>query len=160
MRELTIIVAQYFIVLSVLGALAVFLLQKRKDKKNFIIRLIIGGIIALIIAYIARHFYYDTRPFVAGHFTPWFSHGADNGFVSDHTLLASFLAFTCYFYNKWAGLGLLGLAVGIGAARVASGVHHWADIISAIIISLIAALLALLISQKIGQKGEVKKTSK
>lgn len=148
MRELTIIVAEYLIILSALGAIGVFFSLKREDKKQFVIRLIIGGVLALAIAWIARKFYYDPRPFVAGHFTPWFHHAADNGFVSDHTLAASFLAFTCYFYKKWVGVALLTLAVGIGAARVYSGVHHWLDIISAIIISLVTSLIAVFITKK------------
>ncbi len=149
MHELTIIVAKYFIGLSIIATIALLVeVALRRGKREIYIvvaRLILGGIIALIIAYIARKLYNDPRPFVVGHFKPWISHAADNGFVSDHTLLASFLAFTCYFYKKWVGVALLGLAVGIGAARVAAGVHHWADIGSAIGISLVSALLALYI---------------
>lgn len=155
MRELTIIVAEYLIILSALGAIGVFFSVKSGDKKQFVIRLVIGGVLALAIAWLARKFYYDPRPFVAGHFTPWFPHAADNGFVSDHTLAASFLAATSYFYKKWVGVALLALAIGIGAARVYSGVHHWPDIISAIIISTVSALIAMLITQKlVAQKSK------
>lgn len=151
MRELTIIVAKYFVFLSVLATIAllveVALKRDKNEKYVFVARLVIGGIIALIIAEVARKLYSDPRPFVVGHFKPWISHAADNGFVSDHTLLASFLAFSCYFYKKWVGIVLLALAVGIGAARVAAGVHHWVDIGSAIGISLVAAILAYLLTK-------------
>lgn len=156
MRELTIIVAKYFIYLSILVTVAliveVTLRRGNREKYIFIGRYVVGGIIALALAYLARKLYYDPRPFVVGHFKPWISHAADNGFVSDHTLLASFLAFTCFFYRKWVGVALLVLAVGIGAARIYAGVHHWADIGSAIGISLVAAIIVLLLSKFFEEK--------
>lgn len=145
MHETVSIVAQYFIVLSVLGTLIIFLKQDLVGKKTYVTKLVAGGILALIFAEIARKLYYDPRPFVVGHFTPYFGHGADNGFVSDHTLFASFLAFSAWVYCRKASLVLLALAVLIGAARVIAGVHHWADIGSAIAISLLAAYLAHLL---------------
>lgn len=151
MRTAVIIIAQYFIVLSLLGTFIIFLNRDRTGKKSFVARLIIGGILAIIIAVIARHLYSDPRPFVVGHFQPYFHHAPDNGFVSDHTLLASFLAFSAWFYNRKASILLLILAVLIGAARVIAGVHHWVDIASAIGISLLAAWLAHLIVGKISQ---------
>lgn len=145
MHELVIIVAQYFIAIPVLATIALLVSVALKDKRQsyvFLARLILGGILALAIAWIARKLYNDPRPFVVGHFKPYFSHAADNGFISDHTLAASFLAFSCYFYRKWIGLALLAVAILIGWARVIAGVHHWTDIVSAIIVSLFAAVIA------------------
>lgn len=152
MHALVVFTAQYLIILSVIVVAAVFWrLKAAKKRKSFLIDLVLSGLIALLIAVIARHFYYDPRPFVAGNFTPYFPHGADNGFVSDHTLLASLLAFVCLFYYKKAGLFLLALAVLIGFSRVVAGVHHVADVVSAIIISLLAALIARFIVRKCSQ---------
>lgn len=135
--------AKYFIVLSVLGALAVWLRHGKRQKIRFILLAIFGGIITLILAKIGSHVYYDTRPFVAGHFTPYFSHGADNGFPSDHTLLASFLAFLSWQYSRKAGIVLLVIAVLIGLSRVIAGVHHLTDVIGSIIFALIGVLIAV-----------------
>lgn len=157
MHEIVSIVAQYFIVFSLLGTLAVFLKQDLTSKKAYVAKLVVGGIFALIFAEIARKIYYDPRPFVVGHFTPYFSHGTDNGFVSDHTLFASFLAFSAWVYSRKASLALLALAILIGAARVIAGVHHWADIISAIAISLLAAYLAHLLANLLIAKFHSKK---
>lgn len=157
MHELVIVVAKYFIALSVLVTIVVWLFLNKNDKKILVVQLISGGIIALIIAYIARHFYNDPRPFVEGHFKPYFPHAADNGFISDHTLLASFLAFSVYFYKKWVGLLLIILAIVIGTARVIAGVHHWRDILAAFIVSFIASLLALAITHHLKPKKRYKK---
>ena len=54
------------------------------------------GVIALILG----HLYYNPRPFVVGNFTPLISHSVDNGFPSDHVLLASAIASILYFFSK------------------------------------------------------------
>lgn len=152
MHALVVFTAQYLIVLSVIiVALVFWRLKSGSKRKSFLIDLILSGLIALLIALIARYFYYDPRPFVAGNFTPYFAHSADNGFVSDHTLLASLLAFVCLFYYKKAGLFLLALAFLIGISRVIAGVHHAADVVSAIIISLLAVLITRFIVKKCSQ---------
>lgn len=145
MHEAVKIVAQYFIVLSVLGALYVWLRLDARGKKRFIVQGIVGGVIALVLAEIAKHVYYDPRPFVAGHFTPYFGHSTDNGFPSDHTLLTAFLGFLVLYYRRSWGWALLVLAAIIGAARVIAGVHHAQDIIGAFVFAGLGALLAWLI---------------
>jgi undecaprenyl-diphosphatase len=135
-------IAKYFIILALLGALAVWLRLKNKQKLEAVAVLIVGGIITYALAKIGGHFFYDTRPFVAGHFTPYFSHGADNGFPSDHTLLAGLLAWTAFCYRKRAGVALLVLAAIIGLSRVIAGVHHLADIVGSLIFSAIGVWIA------------------
>ncbi|HEX7368530.1 MAG TPA: phosphatase PAP2 family protein [Candidatus Saccharimonadales bacterium] len=149
MHGIVTFIAKYFIVLSVLGAFIVWLRLDKKQKIRFIAVAIGAGIIALILAKLGGHFYYDTRPFVAGHFTPYFSHGADNGFPSDHTLLASFLAFISWKYSRKAGIALLILAIIIGLSRVVAGVHHLTDIIGSIVFALLGVLIASWIEHRI-----------
>lgn len=157
MHEVVIIVAKYFIVLSALIALYVWLRLSTNDKKRFIIQGIIGGIIALILAEVGKHIYNDPRPFVVGHFTPYFSHGTDNGFPSDHTLLTSFLGFLVICYRKNIGWILLVIAALIGAARVIAGVHHVVDIIGAFVFAGIGALIAGWAVNKIIKNKKTKK---
>lgn len=145
MHEVVIIVAKYFIVLSVLGAVAVWLRVSAPEKKRFILLGVLGAIFSLVLAKIGSKLYYDPRPFVSGHLVPYFSHAADNGFPSDHTLFASFLAFTTWHFSRKAGVGLFVIAVLIGLARVIAGVHHPADIIGSILFALIGVTLACLI---------------
>ena len=40
------------------------------------------------------------RPFVVQHVAPLFPRDADNGFPSDHTLLATFFAVCVFFYSR------------------------------------------------------------
>lgn len=142
MHETIIIIAKYFIGLSALVALAVWLKLSLAQKKRFVLVSIAGGGLSLGLAKIGAKLYYDTRPFVTSHLTPYFSHAADNGFPSDHTLLASFLGFIVWRYNRRAGSLLLGLAVLIGLSRVIAGVHHLSDIVGSFIFAFIGAWLA------------------
>lgn len=149
MHETVIIIAKYFIVLAVLIAFAVWLRVSTPQKKRFIVLAVLGGIFSLALAKLGSKLYSDPRPFVAGHFTPYFSHAPDNGFPSDHTLLTSFLAFTTWRFSRLSGTAVLALAVLIGASRVIAGVHHWLDIAGSIVIAFIGVWLASLIANRL-----------
>lgn len=151
MHELVIIVAKYFIVLSVLGAVAVWLKLPRPDKKQFIVVALLGAVLSLVLAKIGSKLFYDPRPFVAGHFAPYFTHANDNGFPSDHTLFASFLAFVSWKYNRAAGAALLAVAILVGLSRCIAGVHHLADILGSIVFAAAGVCLAALIVRRLGK---------
>lgn len=150
MNEIIIIIAKYFILLPVVAALVVFFqLKGKKAKRNFAITIIVGGIATILLARVASAIWYDPRPFVVGHFTPLIPHAADNGFPSDHTLLAAFIGWTILRYSRKYGIVVLSAALLIGMARVLAGVHHVPDIIGSFVISAIAALLVMFIMNKI-----------
>ena len=137
MHSLIIIVAKDFIIIPALIACIVWLRLDRHLKKEFIVLALGSAIITVILAVIGSRLFNDPRPFVAGHFTPYFAHGSDNGFPSDHTLLGSLLAFLAYKYDrKLGGLALL-FTLAIGLARILAGVHHLIDIIGAIVFAAI-----------------------
>lgn len=142
MHDVVTFVAKYFILLSVAGTLLVWLKVSTAEKKRFILLAFVAAVFTLVLAKAASHLYYDPRPFVAGHFTPYFSHAADNGFPSDHTLLASFLAFTTWVYSRKAGVALFVLAILIGASRVIAGVHHPLDIVGSVVFAFVGVWLA------------------
>lgn len=141
MHEIVILIAKYLIVLSVLLAALAWFRLDTFHKKRFVAAAIIGAILALLIAKIGSKFFYNPRPFVVGHFTPYFSHGNDNGFPSDHTLFTSFIAALVLWYSRKIGAVLFAIALAVGLARVTAGVHHLIDIIGAIIFGTIGAYL-------------------
>ena len=99
------------------------------------------GVVAFVIAKIGAHFYYDPRPFVTGNFTPLIPHAADNGFPSDHTLLATVIAVVGYYWDKRVGRNLAIVAAVIAVSRVYVGVHHIIDVVASIVIALVAGLV-------------------
>ncbi|HVS58303.1 MAG TPA: phosphatase PAP2 family protein [Candidatus Saccharimonadales bacterium] len=136
MHQLTIDIAKYLLIVPVLIVVLVWVFQKKwSDRIRMATLLVCGGLLAILLAKVAGHFFYDTRPFVAGHFKPWTPHAADNGFPSDHTLLAAFLTYVVTVYSWRWGLVSLACAIAIGAARVIIGVHHITDIIGSFVIA-------------------------
>ncbi len=76
------------------------------------------------------------RPFVALGLSPLFAHAANTSFPSDHTLLGVALATPFLKRARWFGLGLLALALLIGLARVAAGVHYPSDVLGGAMLGL------------------------
>ncbi|MFA6973123.1 MAG: phosphatase PAP2 family protein [Parcubacteria group bacterium] len=133
--------AKYLIVLSGIIFLA-YLLQQSGDKQK---QIILFAIISLPTIYVAAKLaslvYFDPRPFVVGNFAPLIPHAADNGFPSDHTLLAGALSAVIFFFHKKIGLILLVVALVVGGARVLAGVHHAVDVVGSIGIAFFVAYL-------------------
>ena len=142
MHSLVIFVAKYFIVLSVGIAAYAWWQLNRAQKKAYILLAIVAGILSLLFAKASSKLYYDPRPFITGHFTPYFPHGNDNGFPSDHTLLSSFLAWLTLCYSRRLGWLMLLISVLIGGARVIARVHHVTDVVGAIMLSGAAVWLS------------------
>jgi undecaprenyl-diphosphatase len=106
---------------------------------------VIAVLIAVILAKIAGSLYFHPRPFVTEHIKPLVSHGADNGFPSEHTIAAMTLATVIYFYRKkFAAIAFL-LAIFVGLGRVLAHVHSPIDIAGGLIIGLVAGYLGYLI---------------
>jgi undecaprenyl-diphosphatase len=139
--SIIVFVAQYFLYLGVIVTVLFWLRCDRTTKIELLVRLVVGGVLALALSNLGAHLYYDTRPFVTEHVKPLFAHAPDNGFPSDHALLTSFLAFTVLLYSRKMGAVLLGIAVAVGAARVAAHVHTPVDIAGSFVISALSALV-------------------
>jgi undecaprenyl-diphosphatase len=139
---------KYLIAVSVLLIALLFFRIKKNQRKRFAIQLVLGGLLALVISRIVTHLYYDPRPFVSDGAKALYSSSTDNGFPSDHTLLASLLAFTALIYSRKIGAIMLALAVLVAWGRVAGGVHHAVDVLASFAISGVAVLAAKLIVDK------------
>ena len=140
MDSIIVFVAKYFFVISVVAVGVYWLLASKSVRWRLIWEMVIGGALAIALAKIGTHFYYDTRPFVSQHIKPLFSHAPDNGFPSDHTLLTSFIGFTMLAYSRRLGVLLLLNALLVGASRVAAHVHSPIDIIGSFVFAGIAVL--------------------
>lgn len=152
MHTLDTFIAQYFILFALLLAAYAWWRLPRELKKSYAILAVAAGLLSLVLAKIGSHLYYDPRPFVSDHVTPYFGHSTDNGFPSDHTLLAAFLAFFTLGYNRKIGGILLGVTVLIGGARVIAGVHHTVDVVGSCVIAGIAVSIAYLVRAKLSDR--------
>jgi len=149
MDELIKLIAKYLIIVPVLINLYIFWKLNKADRKRMALIALAGGLLSLILAKIGGHFYNDVRPQFRDGSTPLFGHSNDNGFPSDHTLLASFLGFLALGYSRKLGAAVLVCAVLIGWARVAAHVHHLNDIVGSFVITAIAYLAAKFLVDKL-----------
>jgi undecaprenyl-diphosphatase len=148
MNTIIIICAKYLIIIPIIAVIIWFIRLPRHEKKQAFFFGLITLPLAYIFAKIAGHFYFDARPFVVGNFTPLIPHAADNGFPSDHTLLAGALAASVMCSSRKFSIALWIIAILIGISRVAAGIHHWGDIAGSIVIVLLAALIAHLVLKR------------
>jgi undecaprenyl-diphosphatase len=142
-KALIIFGAKYILFVSAAIAFLYFLKQSRERRKEIIVFALVLLPLSYAAAKIISHFYFDPRPFVVGHFTPLIPHAPDNGFPSDHTLLASAIAAVIFRFDKKTGLFLFFMALVIGLARILSGVHHAADIAGSILVVLAVYFFSL-----------------
>ncbi|MGC1418514.1 MAG: phosphatase PAP2 family protein [Acidimicrobiales bacterium] len=141
MHSLIIFVGKYFFILSLVFVGAYWLRARVPVKIGLAGRVIVGGALAAVLAVLAGHLHYDTRPFVTHHLVPLIPHAADNGFPSDHALLTAFLGFTMLLYSRALGAVLLVIAVLVGAARVAAHIHNPQDIVASFVIAALSVVI-------------------
>jgi len=127
----------------------VYILFLYKEKRNQTLLLALLTLpVAFIFGKVASLFIDNPRPFVVEGITPLIQHIADNGFPSDHTLLATTLACIVFVYNKPLGAILLGLSILVGVSRVLAGVHHYLDVSGSVLIAVFATYLATVVIQR------------
>ena len=140
--QLIIFAAKYlFVVLPAIGFLWFVRLPPRQKKEAMLLG-VITGLLALASGRFVAMFFFDPRPFVAGHFQPLIPHEPDNGFPSDHTLLSSAVAMTVFLRDRRIGALLWVLVLLVGAGRIASGLHSPVDVAGSILFAIIAGVVA------------------
>jgi undecaprenyl-diphosphatase len=136
MNAIVIFGAKYLIYFLIASAVYCFFTIEKSRRRELFIFATTTLVLAYILAKISSFLYYDPRPFVIGNFVPLIQHVADNGFPSDHMLLASTVALIVFrFKRKW-GIFLFALAFIVGISRVFAGVHHLVDIFGSIVVSV------------------------
>jgi undecaprenyl-diphosphatase len=140
-------VGRYFFIVSVVVVAYCWLRAKLSIKISLGWHLVAGGVLAVVLAKIAAHLYYDPRPFVTHHLVPLIAHSADNGFPSDHALLCAFLAFTMLLYSRRAGVFLIIIALLVGWARVAAHLHNPRDVVGSFVIAAVAVIAVEVVSK-------------
>jgi len=150
MEQVIIFCAKYLVWVSALVGAGVFVL-KRSARLSIVTAWMLGGSYAL--SKVAEALWYNPRPFVSDGVTPLISHAADNGFPSNHTLMAAAIAIAVFYYHRTLGVILFVLAFLVGASRVAAGVHHWVDIAGAFGIVLVIAALSYVVQHTLSSWG-------
>lgn len=154
MDNLIIFAAKYLIFIIVLLALVVGLQLKDKRRWQFMASVVAAGILAVVFSRSAGKIYYDPRPFVVENIKPLIAHGADNGFPSEHTILAATLSMIIYFYKrKWATTAFI-LTLLVGAGRVLAHVHSPIDILGGLALGILAGRVGYDAAKRLFPSGQ------
>jgi len=154
LNTLIINMANYlFLLLPAIGAVWFLRLPRALQKEVVVIGLLTGAL-ALLLGRLIAAFYFDPRPFVTGHFAPLIPHDPDNGFPSDHTLLSSAIAMTVTLRDRRFGLVLWPLALLVGLARIASGLHSPTDVIGSFVLAICAGFAADRVARRIFRRAQ------
>jgi undecaprenyl-diphosphatase len=142
------VVAQYAVFLIPLGAAFAWWRASRPDK----VAMATAGVVTLVLALLAIALmgdgWADPRPFAVDGRPPLVAHVADNGFPSDHMTIGTAVAATVWRWRRRLGALLLGVAVLVGAARVAARIHHVPDIVGGLLIGMACAAVGVLVSRR------------
>ena len=98
--------------------------------------------VAGLLTLLTNHLIQDPRPFVVEHYTPLAHATNDNGFPSDHTLIAALVAgWAFWFDRRWAALFVVGL-LAVMFGRLAIGAHHTLDVLASVVYASLGLLAA------------------
>ncbi|MDQ6779634.1 MAG: phosphatase PAP2 family protein [Candidatus Eremiobacteraeota bacterium] len=139
--------AQYGLLVS---AAAMLLGLVRSRRYNVLLWLLPAAAVAVALTIVAGHTLFDARPFVALHTAPLVPHSSDNGFPSDHSSVAGFIAVAACFLDPLAGAVAIGAALGIGIARIYCLLHWPGDVIAGWCIGALPAIVACVVWRKYG----------
>ncbi len=142
MKPLILFTAQYLFLAAPAVTLGLLLALPAPRRLRLLVRLAVGGGLAVLLSLLAGHLYFSPRPFTLDHRPPLFPHAPDNGLPSDHTTLTMLLALLAFPFSRGLGAVLTLLSLLIAAARVASRVHSPVDILAAIGVAALSAGIA------------------
>lgn len=140
--------AKYLLAVSVLGIVFLFYRLDSVNRKKLAFLLVAGGVLSLVLSRLGHQLYNDPRPFISDGSQALFDSSRNNGFPSDHALLAAFLAFVALSFSKKMGFSLVVVAALVGWGRVAGHVHHLTDVIGSFVITAVAAYVVLQVINK------------
>lgn len=139
MFSIIIFCAQYLYLVIAFFAIIYFLFYNKK--KKFLLLALPSFILSYSLAKIFGNFIKSPRPLFTEHIKPLITTATDNGFPSDHTLLAMSIALVVFVHNKKVGIVLIILAFCVGIARVLTHSHHVIDIVGSIGIALFSVIV-------------------
>ncbi len=126
----------------VVAWVVLLLAYRRRLTWEFSARALIALVITGVLALLLSHLIPDPRPYIAEHYIPLSHVSSDNGFPSDHTLLAAFLSALLLWINwRWASVFAF-FTVLVAMGRLAIGAHHTLDVVGSLLIVGVAVGLA------------------
>lgn len=143
MHTLIIFCAKYLIVVPVVIILIFEVQALLRRQYEVVLFGILLAVLAFVLARLGHMVINDPRPFIHDGTAALVSSGKENGFPSDHTLLASVAACIGWHFSKKVGIVLAVIAVAVAWGRVAAHVHHLEDVVASMLFAVAGYLLAV-----------------
>lgn len=131
--------------LFVLVALMVLLglLNLRRLTWTLVARVAVSLAVAALLTLLLNRGVTDVRPFIAEHYLPLAHASNDNGFPSDHSLIAALLVFwSAWIDRRWLGVFVVGM-LAVMAGRLGIGAHHTLDVMGSLVFAAVGAVVAM-----------------
>lgn len=104
--------------------------------------IVVLGVLTYLVARVLGRLIIDPRPYLAAHTHPFIPLPHDNGFPSDHTLLAALMTASLWWIDRRLVLAFAGATVLVALGRLGIEAHHTLDVLGSMAITAMAALVS------------------
>jgi len=140
-RGLAIFCAVMVVYLLGAGWAAIVVAGRARVTIAVVARVIALAMLAFVASTVLTRIVIDPRPYVVAHAQPLTPVGHDNGFPSDHTLLAATLMASVWWIDRRWLVAFAAGTVLVGLGRLGIGAHHTLDVAGSIAIAVVAAVI-------------------
>jgi len=151
--DLTIFAASKLVYVDAVLALAVVVFLMYREPRISVVRWLVTVaamlVLSFVLAKIGAQVYSDARPFTTDHVKPLIAHAPDNGFPSDHALLAAAIVAAVLLISPLWAAPFVVLAVLVNWARVGAGIHHVGDVLGSSLFVAFAMGVAYVLAPQI-----------
>lgn len=140
-RDLAIFCANYAVYVLAVAWLLIVVAHYRSLSLALIVRIVLLVVVSYLLSKVLSAVISDPRPYVVAHQQPIVPIARDNGFPSDHTLMAMALTASMWWvwrrYVPYFAAGTLLVMLG----RLGIGAHHTLDVVGSVVIVVVVALV-------------------
>lgn len=130
----------YFVFVMAAVWVGIALWRREQISWAVVVRVAVLAIVAFALSRVFARVIVDPRPYLVEHIRPLAPTATDNGFPSDHTLLAAFLtASLVWFARRFIPVFCVGVLL-VMAGRMGIGAHHTLDVVGSVLIVAISLL--------------------
>ena len=141
-REVAIICATVLPYLLGAAWLIVAAWHRARLSAAIVVRWVMLAVLAYLAAKVLTSLVLDPRPYLVSHIRPLAPVARDNGFPSDHTLLAAALTAALWWLDRRLIAAFAAGTLLVMVGRLAIGAHHTLDVLGSVAIVLVAAFIA------------------
>ncbi|HUY76969.1 MAG TPA: phosphatase PAP2 family protein [Ktedonobacterales bacterium] len=140
--DLTIFCAEYLVFVLAALWLVVVAISFRAVSVAFIVRAVLLAGVSFALSLVLTRLINDPRPYLVEHLkTTLVPISTDNGFPSDHVLLASFLMISLWWIRRrYIPFFVVGMVL-VALARLGIAAHHTLDVAGSLVIVLVVAVI-------------------